>query len=469
MLSRSPASWRRRRSMSTVSAAVPLRRARRLRARGSPVGGGSVGASPVDHGDGGARPHRLGFADDADDVGRRAAGEAIRQAAGEQLVEQDAERVDVRRRGHRLAADLLRARVFRRHQLQPRRGRRQRLPAELRVQQLGDAEVEQLGRAVGRHQHVGRLDVAVDDQVLVRVLDGGADVAEERQPGRGVEPVRVAVVDDRLPFDVLHGEVGPAVRRAAAVEEAGDERMLEAGQDLPLVTEPPHDAVGVHPALEHLDRDALLERVVVADAEVDGAHAAVADLANEAVGARGGRPGRRRARTSAQRSCGRRAGRSLTRWYTERRWYRSLGTSLHHHRRREGMAFTRREFGRVALAGAPAIGALLRGNLAAAAVGRLNRRCRNGPACRCGLNVPYSLGTGNNIAAEDSAEARGGPRRRLPRAARPAGRALPRIADDPRARPRPRRRRRRGATGRASRRSRRPRSGRGAWRLRPAS
>ena len=95
--------------------------------------------------------------------------------------------------------------------------------------------------------------------------------------------MRVAVVDDRLPFDVLHGEVRPAVRRAAAVEQAGDVRMLEAGENLPLVPEAADDAVGVHAALEDLDRHALLERIVVADAKIDGAHAAMTDLANEAV------------------------------------------------------------------------------------------------------------------------------------------------------------------------------------------
>jgi hypothetical protein len=58
-------------------------------------------------------------------------------------------------------------------------GRRERVACKLRVDQLGDAEVEQLGRAVGGHQHVGRLDVAMDDQVLMRMLDGGADVAKE--------------------------------------------------------------------------------------------------------------------------------------------------------------------------------------------------------------------------------------------------------------------------------------------------
>ena len=117
----------------------------------------------------------------------------------------------------------------------------------------------------------------MDDQVLVGVLDRRADLAEEVQPRGGVQALRVAVVDDRLALDVLHHEVGQAVRRRAAVEQAGDVRVLEAGEDLPLVPEAPHDRLGVHAALEHLDRDALLELVVVADAEVHRAHAAAAE------------------------------------------------------------------------------------------------------------------------------------------------------------------------------------------------
>jgi hypothetical protein len=59
--------------------------------------------------------------------------------------------------------------------------------------------------------------------------------------------------------------------------------VLEARQNLPLAAEAADDAVGVHAALEDFDGDALLERVVGADAQVDGAHAAVADLAEQAA------------------------------------------------------------------------------------------------------------------------------------------------------------------------------------------
>lgn len=64
------------------------------------------------------------------------------------------------------------------------------------------------------------------------------------------------------------------------------------------------------------------------------------------------------------------------------------------------MSITRREFGRVALAGVPTIGAVLRGSSSAmGAPAAANPSTWGG--VRVGLNVPYSLGLGNNIAAEE--------------------------------------------------------------------
>ena len=65
------------------------------------------------------------------------------------------------------------------------------------------------------------------------------------------------------------------------------------------------------------------------------------------------------------------------------------------------MSITRRQFGQVALAGTPALGALLRGDLSAAAVAQEAPSLSRWNGVQIGLNVPYSLGTGNNIAAED--------------------------------------------------------------------
>lgn len=64
------------------------------------------------------------------------------------------------------------------------------------------------------------------------------------------------------------------------------------------------------------------------------------------------------------------------------------------------MAITRREFGRVALAGIPALGATMRGSIGAASA-QATAPMSRWAGVQIGLNVPYSLGLGNNIAAEE--------------------------------------------------------------------
>jgi hypothetical protein len=52
-------------------------------------------------------------------------------------------------------------------------------PISSALEQLGNAEVREFRYTVRRHEYVGRLDVAMDDQVLVRVLHGAAQQPEE--------------------------------------------------------------------------------------------------------------------------------------------------------------------------------------------------------------------------------------------------------------------------------------------------
>ena len=63
--------------------------------------------------------------------------------------------------------------------------REDRLVRQLLLRGLGDAEVDHLRHrhaVVQRHEDVRRLDVAVDDALLVRVLDGLADLDEQIEP-----------------------------------------------------------------------------------------------------------------------------------------------------------------------------------------------------------------------------------------------------------------------------------------------
>ena len=146
--------------------------------------------------------------------------------------------------------------------------------------------------AIARDEDVARLQVAVDDQALVRVLDGGADVGEKAQAGGDVQVPVGAVLRDRQPVHELHHQVRPAIAGDAAVEQPGDVGMDEAGEDAPLGEEPLVQRIAGVARADQLDRDAMFEVRAGPVGEIDGAHAAAADLRDDAVGADVRRRGR---------------------------------------------------------------------------------------------------------------------------------------------------------------------------------
>ena len=182
------------------------------------------------------------------------------------------------------------------------------------VEQLRDPEVEELHLPRGRDEDVPRLDVAVDDEVLVRRIDCAADVDEQAQARRDVEPVAIAVRRDRQTVDVLHHEIRELSFGRTAVEQLRDVRMTQRGEDLPLGEEAPVELLGVGAVAQELDRDLAAELAVDALGEVHHAHAAATELAHDAVradapvaqrlrGERRCRGGRRRSRIPAGDSC----------------------------------------------------------------------------------------------------------------------------------------------------------------------
>ena len=223
--------------------------------------------------------------------------ERVRASPRGELEEQHAKGVDVGGRGDGLAAHLLgRGVVGRQHPHARHRPRRQL--GVVGIEQLGDAEVQELGCAVRRHDDVRGLDVAVDDQVAMCVTHGFADHEEEPQPFLEREVLIARVRVDRPSLDVLHHQVGPSIARGPAVDESRDVRVLQRGEDLPLGPEPP-DTLLVEQAAHDLDGHALLEGAIGALTQVDRSHAALADLRDDAVRAqslvdgsgRGGRHG----------------------------------------------------------------------------------------------------------------------------------------------------------------------------------
>src|SRR6476620_10738311 len=90
---------------------------------------------------------------------------------GQQLIENYAEAVNVADESNRQCLDLFRTGVFQRHQAHAQSCFRGGIGHEVRVKQLCNSKVEQLGHTTSRNQNITRLDVAMDDELLVRVVD----------------------------------------------------------------------------------------------------------------------------------------------------------------------------------------------------------------------------------------------------------------------------------------------------------
>ena len=127
------------------------------------------------------RAQASGFviADDAHCFGQRLATEVERQPSREQLVEDDAERVDVGSRVElrHVPDDLLGTHVAHRPDHLARHRLYRRLQFGLRGAR--EAEVEHLGPARFGDEDVGRLQVAVNDAAVMRVLHGVRDIGDE--------------------------------------------------------------------------------------------------------------------------------------------------------------------------------------------------------------------------------------------------------------------------------------------------
>ncbi len=135
----------------------------------------------------------------------------------QQLVEQDAQRVDVGGRGNRAAGHLLGRRVARRQHRaallrQPRR--------VLVVHQLRDAEIQELHRPGMVNQHIRRFQIAMHDQVGVRVRHRRQHIEEQAHAARDRQPPFVAVHVNVIALDELEHEVGLAGIGDAGVDQA---------------------------------------------------------------------------------------------------------------------------------------------------------------------------------------------------------------------------------------------------------
>ena len=150
----------------------------------------------------------------------------VRVDAGQQAVQQHAQRIDVAAGADGFAGHLLGAGITRRVDVFGVTGD----VIALVAQQFGDAEVEQFDLSVRRHQHVGWLDVPMQHQVPVRIGDRIAELQEQVQ--RGVQVGAREELVDGLALDILHHQEWLAVAVFAAVDQVGDVRVLQPRQQL---------------------------------------------------------------------------------------------------------------------------------------------------------------------------------------------------------------------------------------------
>ena len=150
-----------------------------------------------------------------------------RRPAGEGLVEDRPEGVDVGRRADRVALGLLGGHVA---------GCPHHLAADGRpvrdLEPLRQAEVGDLRRAVGVEEDVGRLQVAVDDPDVVDRADAAGEAGHELGglPGRHRRPVEA--LGERAAVEHLEREIREGSRRPSRPRRSG--RCWDAGAALRL-------------------------------------------------------------------------------------------------------------------------------------------------------------------------------------------------------------------------------------------
>ena len=217
-------------------------------------------------------------------------------AAGEHDVEEHAQGVDVGAGRDLALGDLFRGRVGRGQQrIAGASELGDRGLAVVGLQQPRDPEIQQLHLAAGGDHDVGRLEVAMHDEVGVRVRHRCQHVEEELEAGVETHPPTVAVRIDGLAVHELEHQVRLANRRDAGVAQLRDLRVREPGEDAPLAGEAIFARAPHQGGVEQLDGHPAFEAPVSALRHPHGAHPPVADRCDQPVGAQL-QTGQRRAR-----------------------------------------------------------------------------------------------------------------------------------------------------------------------------
>ena len=151
------------------------------------------------------------------------------------------------------------------------------------IEQPRDAEIEQQRAALRVHQDVRGLEVAMHHQPLVCESHGIAHREEQFQNRLRRQRMLATIAVNGQAIDILHHQIGPPLRRGAAIEQPRDMRVRQGRQDLPFLGEE-FKRLGGGQAVQQLDGGALVEMPVVAFRKKYAAHTAVPQLLAQAPG-----------------------------------------------------------------------------------------------------------------------------------------------------------------------------------------
>src|SRR5262249_14745799 len=145
---------------------------------------------------------------------------------------------------------------------------------------LGHAEIDDLcnGLAIVQtYQNIGRFQIAMNDALLMSVLNGLTDRNEQLQALAYRQVIVVAVLGDGNAMDQLHDKKRPTVVGGAGVKDPGNVLVVHHGQRLTLGLEAGDDLGTVHARLDDLEGNAAMDGFMLLG-HVDYAESAFADL-----------------------------------------------------------------------------------------------------------------------------------------------------------------------------------------------